>query len=73
MDGRVNPATGWGPACILKIVYTQPPAAPKFQLRVYGRSNAMLTIEGFIAVVSLMLTAFGLGYAIGRNSDNTRE
>ena len=28
----------------------------------------MLTIEGLIAVISLALTAFGLGYAIGRNS-----
>jgi hypothetical protein len=28
----------------------------------------MLTIEGLIAVISLVLTAFGLGYAIGRNS-----
>lgn len=27
----------------------------------------MLTIEGLIAVVSLTLTAFGLGYAIGYN------
>lgn len=25
----------------------------------------MLTLEGLIAVVSLVLTAFGLGYAIG--------
>lgn len=33
----------------------------------------MLTIEGLIAVISLALTAFGLGYAIGRNSKNTRE
>ena len=32
----------------------------------------MLTIEGLIAVLSLTLTAFGLGYAIGRNH-NTRE
>jgi hypothetical protein len=32
----------------------------------------MLTIEGLIAVISLVLTAFGLGYAIGRNS-KTRE
>ncbi len=29
----------------------------------------MLTIEGLIAVISLVLTAFGLGYAIG-NKDN---
>lgn len=33
----------------------------------------MLTIEGLVAVISLVLTAFGLGYAIGRNSKNTRE
>ena len=32
----------------------------------------MLTIEGLIAVISLTLTAFGLGYAIGRNT-GTRE
>ena len=32
----------------------------------------MLTIEGLIAVISLALTAFGLGYAIGRNT-GTRE
>ena len=28
----------------------------------------MLTLEGLIAVISLALTAFSLGYAIGRNS-----
>lgn len=28
---------------------------------------AMLTLEGLIAVISLVLTAFGLGYAIGRD------
>lgn len=28
----------------------------------------MLTIEGLIAVISLCLTAFSLGYAIGYNS-----
>ena len=33
----------------------------------------MLTLEGLIAVFSLVLTAFGLGYAIGRNDSNTRE
>ena len=33
----------------------------------------MLTVEGLIAVISLVLTAFGLGYTIGRNSKNTRE
>ena len=27
----------------------------------------MLTLEGLIAVISLCLTAFGLGYAIGYN------
>ena len=32
----------------------------------------MLTTEGLIAVFSLALTAFGLGYAIGRNT-GTRE
>ena len=29
---------------------------------------AMMTIEGLIAVVSLVLTAFGLGYTIGNKS-----
>ena len=33
----------------------------------------MLTIEGLIAVISLVLTAFGLGYAIGRDSKNAQE
>lgn len=28
---------------------------------------AMITIEGLIAVISLMLTAFGLGYTVGSN------
>ncbi len=28
----------------------------------------MMTIEGLIAVISLVLTAFGLGYTIGSNS-----
>ena len=32
----------------------------------------MLTLEGLIVVLSLVLTAFGLGYAIGRNY-NARE
>lgn len=27
----------------------------------------MLTIEGLIAVISLCITSFGLGYAIGNN------
>ncbi len=30
----------------------------------------MLTIEGFIAVISLALAAFGLGYAIGSKDNN---
>jgi len=33
----------------------------------------MLTIEGLIAVLSFMLTAFGLGYAIGRNDNNKTQ
>ncbi len=28
----------------------------------------MMTLEGLIAVISLVLTAFGLGYAIGYNN-----
>ena len=32
----------------------------------------MLTIEGLVAVFSLVLTAFGLGYAIGRNNDTRK-
>lgn len=32
----------------------------------------MLTLEGLIAVVSLVLTAFGLGYAIASN-DKTQK
>ena len=28
----------------------------------------MLTLEGLIAVLSLCLTSFGLGYAIGSNN-----
>ena len=34
--------------------------------------NTLLTIEGLIAVLSLMLTSFGLGYAIGR-TDKTQK
>ncbi|MDO4305077.1 MAG: hypothetical protein Q4D94_14315 [Bacillota bacterium] len=30
----------------------------------------MLTMEGLIAVISLCLTAFGLGYAIGSKDNN---
>lgn len=34
----------------------------------------MVTIEGLIAVISLCLTAFGLGYAIGsKNTDNSKK
>lgn len=33
----------------------------------------MLTIEGLIAVISLVLTAFGLGYAIGRSDSNNTQ
>ena len=28
----------------------------------------MLTLSDFIAIISLVVTCFGLGYAIGRNS-----
>jgi hypothetical protein len=31
----------------------------------------MMTMEGLIAVISLILTAFGLGYTIGSN--NTKK
>ena len=31
----------------------------------------MMTIEGLIAVIGLVLTAFGLGYTIGR--DNAKK
>ena len=30
----------------------------------------MLTLEDLMAVISLCLTAFGLGYAIGRKDNN---
>lgn len=33
----------------------------------------MVTIEGLIAVFSLCLTAFGLGYSIGYNTKNNRR
>ncbi len=32
----------------------------------------MITIESLIAVISLVLTAFGLGYTIGSNTKNNR-
>lgn len=44
---------------------------PQGNSRKGGRMK-MLTIEGLIAVISLVLTAFGLGYAIGRN-DKTQK
>ena len=33
----------------------------------------MLTIEGLIAVISLVLTAFGLGYAIGSKDNHKTQ
>ncbi len=35
----------------------------------------MMTIDGFIAVISLAVACFGLGYAIGRkdNNNNTQK
>ena len=33
----------------------------------------MLTVESLIAVISLCLTSFGLGYAIGFNSNKTTK
>ena len=33
----------------------------------------MLTLEGLIAVLSLCLTAFGLGYTIGGNQSSRRK
>ena len=33
----------------------------------------MLTMEGLIAVVSLCLTAFGLGYTIGSKDNNKAQ
>lgn len=33
----------------------------------------MLTIEGLIAVLSLVLTAFGLGYAIGNKNNHKTQ
>lgn len=33
----------------------------------------MLTIEGLIAVISLVLTAFGLGYTIGNKNNNKTQ
>jgi hypothetical protein len=33
----------------------------------------MLTIEGLIAVVSLVLTAFSLGYAIGSKDNHKTQ
>ena len=33
----------------------------------------MLTIEGLIAVVSLCITCFGLGYSIGSKDNNNTQ
>lgn len=33
----------------------------------------MLTIEGLIAVISLVLTTFGLGYSIGHNNYHKKQ
>lgn len=34
----------------------------------------MLTLEGLIAVISLCLTAFGLGYSMGhKDNDNSQK
>ncbi len=33
----------------------------------------MLTIEELIAVIGLVLTAFGLGYTVGRNDNNNAQ
>lgn len=33
----------------------------------------MLTIEGLIAVISLCVTCFGLGYAIGSKDSNKTQ
>ena len=37
------------------------------------RAEWMLTIEGLIAVISFVLTAFGLGYAIGSKDSNETQ
>ena len=33
----------------------------------------MLTIEGLIAVLSICLTSFGLGYALGKDTNKTQK
>ena len=33
----------------------------------------MLTMQGLIAVLSLCLTSFGLGYAFGKDTDKTQK
>ena len=33
----------------------------------------MLTLEGLIGVISLVLTAFGVGYAIGKDRDGSNS
>ena len=37
------------------------------------RAEWMLTIEELIAVISLVLTAFGLGYAIGSKDNHKTQ
>ena len=37
------------------------------------RNSLMLTIGDLIAVISLCLTSFGLGYTIGANSNKTEK
>ncbi len=37
------------------------------------RAEWMLTIEGLIAIISLVLTAFGLGYAIGSKDNHKTQ
>ena len=37
------------------------------------RTSLMLTVDTLIAVLSLCLTSFGLGYAIGSNGSKTTK
>ena len=38
-----------------------------------GRAKRMLTLEGLIAVLSLCVGCFSLGYAIGRRDNNKTQ
>ena len=38
----------------------------------YEEGMPMITLDGFMAVISLVLTCIGLGYAIGSNTKNSR-